>query len=146
MNGNEQCPCGSGRVFDRCCKPLLNFHVQARTPKQLMRSRYTAYALGGYRDYLVHTWHPRTASTVSLADLDMPDFEWKGLEILRARQKGDYGIVDFKATFSEDEGPDEVHRERSVFHRLNGRWLYVQGEDFGEEALPPTGETGEGTG
>ena len=93
-----------------------------------MRSRYTAYALGQYGEYLIGTWHPASAKNLNAADLSMPKYTWLGLEIVDHEQKGDFGKVEFKATFQDGNGPEEVHHERSIFHRLDGAWLYVEGE------------------
>ena len=53
------CPCGTGSNFSACCGRLLSGQVQARTAEELMRSRYSAYALGDL-DYVFRTWHPKT--------------------------------------------------------------------------------------
>ena len=47
-----ECPCGSGTPYDACCGVLHRGERQAATPEELMRSRYSAYALGdlGYAD------------------------------------------------------------------------------------------------
>ena len=52
------CPCGSRRVYEECCEP---FHLGAAAPtaEALMRSRYSAFALG-LAPYLLRTWHPST--------------------------------------------------------------------------------------
>lgn len=98
--------------------------------KQLVRSRYAAYALGQaeHREYLVQTWHPSTAQKIRMADLIADGHQWKSLEILNSSQKGDLGRVEFKAIFSVDGGPDQLHHEISAFHRLKGAWLYLDGE------------------
>jgi SEC-C motif-containing protein len=95
-----------------------------------VRARYTAYALGAgkYREFLIRTWHPATAGSVSIQDLTNDIFNWKGLQIIQASQQGDYGKVEFKAKFSENGGADNLHHERSIFQRINGVWLYVEGE------------------
>ncbi|MEX2366101.1 MAG: YchJ family metal-binding protein [Pseudohongiellaceae bacterium] len=128
MKSGDPCICCSGKTFSECCEPFLSYWAEPKTPKQLVRSRYAAYALGKHTEYLIKTWHPHTARSISIADLDMPETRWKGLEIMETRQKGDIGIVEFKAVFSTQDGPDETHHERSVFHRLNGKWLYLEGE------------------
>ena len=127
MKPSEPCICGSWKAFGACCEPFLTFQEKPRTVKQLLRSRYAAYALGGMQDYLLKTWHPATARTISIEDLKN-DNEWKGLEILEIQQKGDFGMAEFKVAYSEKGGSDQQHHERSVFHRLNGTWLYLEGE------------------
>jgi len=130
MNKNDPCICGSGRTFGKCCEPFLAGKEKPKTVKQLVRSRYAAYALGQaeHREYLVNTWHPATAKNIRMADLIAEGHEWKGLEIINSTQKGDLGRVEFKATYSVDDGPDQVHHENSAFHRHKGTWLYLEGE------------------
>jgi uncharacterized protein YchJ len=101
-----------------------------KSVRQLVRARYCAYALGAgrHREFLIRTWHPATARSISIADLTNDNCVWKGLEILSAEQKGDLGRVEFKATFSEDGGPDQIHHERAMFHRIKGVWLYLEGD------------------
>ena len=49
----------SGASYGECCGPLHDNRVQAGTAEQLMRSRYSAYAMGRL-DHVFRTWHPRT--------------------------------------------------------------------------------------
>ncbi|MEG2139978.1 MAG: YchJ family metal-binding protein, partial [Bilophila sp.] len=49
-----QCPCCSGRTYEDCCAPYVEGRESAPTAEALMRSRYTAHALGKY-DYLNET-------------------------------------------------------------------------------------------
>lgn len=122
------CRCDSGKPFARCCGPFLSGSEQARTPKQLMRSRYTAYALGGHGAYLMKTWHPGTVGPLSAEILDEVTLDWRGLEILDEDQKGDRGRVDFKARYIDEDGKEHVHHEHSAFLRVKGKWLYVEGK------------------
>ena len=95
-----------------------------------MRSRYTAYALGGYGHYLLQTWFPATSPGVNALTLSIRSHDWCGLEILHKSQQGDNGIVEFKAYYTDTATPDDdgVMHERSTFVRSNGRWLYIGGE------------------
>lgn len=97
-----------------------------------MRSRYSAFALGGAGDYLIATWDPRTRDpALTSAQLDQRDAEWVGLEIIEAAESGARGVVEFKARFrSEDAAlasPITTLHERSRFRRVKGRWVYVDG-------------------
>ncbi len=130
MKSSDLCICGSGRQFGKCCEPFLNYTAKPKTVKQLVRSRYAAYALGesSHREYLVRTWHPATAQNIRMADLIAEGHVWKALEIIDANQKGDLGRVEFKAIYSVDDGPDQIHHEKSAFHRNKGVWLYLEGK------------------
>lgn len=122
------CICGSGKLPEKCCSPFLNGTLQAKTPEQLMRSRYSAYALGGYGDYLLQTWFPATAKGLTAETLSLRSCDWLELEILNKSQKGDKGTVEFNAWFHNDRGDKQVLHEKSVFQRTNSRWFYVGGE------------------
>lgn len=98
---------------------------RAKTPVQLMRSRYSAYALGGFGDYLLATWSPVNAAGLSAAELSVRSVEWQELLILSKSQQGDVGTVEFKARFLDRHGKADYHHETSLFERINGRWLYV---------------------
>ena len=124
----DNCPCGSNKVFDACCGRFLLAGKQAATPEQLMRSRYSAYALGGHGEYLLRTWFPATAGGLTEQALSRRDCEWIGLEVIARQQRGDKGIVEFRARYRDGDGREQVMHEKSVFQRLAGRWLYVGGE------------------
>lgn len=93
-----------------------------------MRSRFSAYALGGFGDYLLQSWLPATAPQLTAVELSVTEVDWQKLEVLSKSQKGDDGTVEFKAYFKNKQGEDEIMHEKSVFKRIAGRWLYVGGE------------------
>ena len=119
------CPCQSGRKAKACCLRFIQGKQNAKTPVVLMRSRYTAYALGGYGEYLFKTWLPAQRNNLSIADLSLKTVEWKRLDILAHSQDGDHGFVEFNAYFLEDGITKKVHSEKSLFQRVNGHWYYV---------------------
>ncbi|MDY7026139.1 MAG: YchJ family metal-binding protein [Pseudomonadota bacterium] len=99
---SNQCPCQSTNPFDRCCGRFLlgaNDGVFAKTPVQLMRSRYSAFALGGYGQYLLDTWSVNTRPATPAYELSQKLQQWIGLEIVEHQQKGRRGVVEFKARF-----------------------------------------------
>ena len=145
----KPCLCGHNRPFAKCCGRFLTEGQLAKTPEQLMRSRYSAYALGGYGDYLLATWFSATAGELTAAALSEKSVDWRGLEVLSSEQHGDKATVEFKAHYLEidsletdNQEPNnqessslEAHNsqlqtlhEISVFQRSAGRWLYVGGE------------------
>ena len=126
--GINICPCGSHKLIEKCCGRFLYGDELAKTPEQLMRSRYSAYVLGDQGEYLLQTWYPVTAKGLSAELLSQRSCEWLRLEILAKSQQGDRGLVEFNAWFRNNSGDEEVLHERSVFQRIAGRWLYVGGE------------------
>ena len=116
------CPCGSGRNYADCCG---RWHAGAAAPdaEALMRSRYSAYALG-LHDYLLATWHPDTRP----ASLDDSPTRWLGLEVKRHERRDDaHAVVEFVARFRVDGRGHRLH-ETSRFVREDGRWYYVDGD------------------
>ncbi|NNE74102.1 MAG: hypothetical protein HKN26_10590 [Acidimicrobiales bacterium] len=88
-----------------------------------MRSRYTAYARRD-ADYLLYSWHPEMRpDSIEFP----PGHDWIDLDILETEQGNildTHGVVEFAATY---ESGAEIHvlRERSLFNRHNGRWVYI---------------------
>lgn len=135
------CPCQSGKSFSLCCEPLLQGQRFAKTPVQLMRSRYSAFALGAHGDYLLATWATEQSGELTAANLSQRSTDWQGLEIVSKAQQGEQAWVEFKAFYSEslnaEQGAEQsekstkmTHHERSTFVRRQGRWFYLKGEIF----------------
>jgi SEC-C motif-containing protein len=114
------CPCGSGASYDACCGRLHRGAAQAATPEELMRSRYSAYALRDRAgaDYVWRTWHPRTRPLGVTPDLEV---RWTALVVHDAVDDE----VQFTASFERLGAPGRLH-ERSVFARRAGRWFYLE--------------------
>jgi len=119
----SRCPCGSGETYGSCCGPLHRGESAAATAEQLMRSRFSAFAVGD-EAYLVHTWHPDTRPR-SL-DLD-PGLRWTLLEVLSATGGSPFhqtGTVEFRAHYRRTGDRGSMH-ENSEFARVDGAWVYV---------------------
>lgn len=101
----------------------------AQTPLELMRSRYSAYALS-LPFYIISTTHPQSPHFES-------DFsQW--LQSILAFSKGSEFIkleilnhgkdsVHFKA-YLKQEGKELLLEERSSFLQVEGKWFYFKGE------------------
>lgn len=124
------CPCHSAKNFSKCCQPFLTGQLKARTVTQLMRSRYSAYALGGHGDYLYRTWHPVGRGALQPEDLAVSTVRWTQLEVAQAQQSGNIGSVEFIARFSQADGSTGSHHEISTFVREKGHWLYRDGNEI----------------
>jgi SEC-C motif-containing protein len=137
---DARCPCLSGDAYGACCG---RYHAALRTEpvgdttgpyaptaEALMRSRYSAFAVGD-ADYLLATWHPSTRPTT--LELD-DDLEWRRLDVVRVEAGGPFdatGVVEFVAHHrSRTGGPATRGRlhEESRFVREDGRWTYVDGD------------------
>lgn len=128
---HERCPCGSGKRYKSCCGPFHGGKF-ANNALQLMRSRYSAYALhlAGYIMATTHPAHP---------DQKRPRDEWESeirhfaqrtkflrLEILNFVGGEEVAFVTFIAHL-EQEGKKIAFKEKSRFEKVDGRWYYESG-------------------
>jgi SEC-C motif-containing protein len=116
------CPCGLGDEYDSCCG-RLHAGVPAPTAESLMRSRYSAFAVGD-AGYLLRTWHP--SARPPALELD-PALEWTRLAVLETDGGGLFdaaGTVRFRAIYVQD-GKRGVLAETSRFIRQDGLWTYL---------------------
>lgn len=118
------CPCLSGLPYGECCAVFHRGAGTAPTAERLMRSRYSAYALGE-AEYLVSTWHPSTRP--ASVEID-PQTRWYRLDIL-ARKRGGMldteGTVEFRASYRHGDERGSQH-EISRFVRERGSWYYLE--------------------
>lgn len=124
---SDDCRCGSGAAYAACCGPVHDGTAPAVTALALMRSRFSAFALGR-ADHLLRTWHPDTRPR----RLDLDDtVTWRRLQIVDTEAGGaedDEGIVEFRAQY-EQHGRRHILHERSRFTRTReGAWRYLDGE------------------
>lgn len=132
---SNHCLCGKAKSFDQCCGKYLMGRANPKTPEQLMRSRYCAYALGGYGQYLFDTWHPSMRQQLNIDDLSKRLHEWTKLEVMNKTQKGNEATVEFKAFYIDKTNRSKVMHEDSYFQRVSGLWLYV-GENVQSKNAP----------
>ncbi|MGW4121601.1 YchJ family protein [Nocardia sp. NPDC004711] len=122
----EDCPCGLPAAYADCCGRLHRGEVSAGTAEQLMRSRFSAFAV---RDeaYLLRSWAPETRP----ADVDFdPGLRWDRLEILGTTGGGPFhteGTVEFRAHYRAHGRAGQLH-ENSRFRRDRGAWVYLDGD------------------
>ena len=127
----EWCPCTSGLPYEACCRRFHGGEL-AETARELMRSRFSAYALG-LLDYIIETTHPgsshysdnKFAWKRKLAEFSRST-RFEKLDILDFQEHGLMAIVVFTAHLSR-QGEDTSFTERSYFEKRNGRWLYWEG-------------------
>lgn len=135
---DARCPCLSGDSYGACCG---RYHAGRRpgpdgrtagphapTAEALMRSRYSAFAVGD-TEYLRTTWHPSTRPADLVLD---DDLEWRRLDVVRTGSGGPFdtaGVVEFVAHHRSRTDPSDRGRlhEVSRFVREGERWYYVDG-------------------
>jgi SEC-C motif domain protein len=125
------CPCGSGKTYERCCEPFIRGEGHPETAEQLMRSRYSAYALQEI-PYIHDTIHPdfREDWDEEGALKWSKSSVWNGLEIIQTKAGGpadDQGTVEFIARFSMEDDRLQ-HHELAAFEKVAGRWYFKDGE------------------
>lgn len=128
---NNQCTCGKAQSYDNCCGQYISGKSIPITPEGLMRSRYTAYTQAD-TDYIVNTMYGN-----ALKDYDKEESKlwaqsitWQRLEVVATSiENANKGFVEYKAYFIDN---DEVfiQHEKSEFHKIDGRWFYVDGVLF----------------
>lgn len=120
------CYCDSRRKFSECCEPFLTHSLKPSTPKELMRSRYSAYVLGDGA-YLVATTveENRYEDDIKLIQEFSSSVVWLKLDIISEIEN----IVEFKAYYRDADGV-KVQHERSSFIFKDEMWLYRDGELF----------------
>ena len=91
-----------------------------------MRSRYCGFVLCD-ETYLLSTWHPDTRPSKVRLDSQQ---RWLGLSIRATKTGGSddsTGTVEFVARFKVDGKGHRLH-EISRFEKIDGRWLYLNGQ------------------
>jgi len=121
----RRCPCGTGLPLADCCGRLHDGTARAATAEQLMRSRYSAFALGN-AEYLLETWHSTTRPRTLALD---PGVRWIGLDVLGTTGGSPLhadGTVEFRAHYVRNRESGAQH-ENSRFVRDRGQWRYLDG-------------------
>ncbi|WP_236545843.1 YchJ family protein [Tenacibaculum maritimum] len=122
------CLCNSSKTYSNCCKKAHDNIFTVATAISLMRSRYTAFALGNI-EYLQKSHHSSTRPSKREKEEILQwtkTVQWLKLELLNTTQgdiNSDKGTVEFKAFFIENGILDCIH-ENSVFYKENKHWVY----------------------
>lgn len=119
------CPCGSGALYRACCQPYHD-GLPVPTAEALMRSRYSAFALG-LEPYLRASWADGHCPEENLID---PLLKWQSLRIVQCEAGGEqdeHGTVSFVARYKVN-GRAHHFEECSRFVREQGQWRYLDGD------------------
>jgi SEC-C motif-containing protein len=121
------CPCGRPAALADCCGRYLAGQP-APDAESLMRSRYTAYALGD-AGYLLATWHADTRpARLDLDEEPLP--KWLGLSVKQhVEQDASHATVEFVARYKIAGRAFRLH-ECSRFEKVAGRWYYLDGDQL----------------
>ncbi len=124
------CPCTSKKPYDRCCGPFHAGTAAPETAEQLMRSRFSAYAMTKV-DYLIATRPEAKRAEENREELVQycKSVSCVSLKIVSKEKGGkadETGIVTFHASI-QTQGRRSLHIETSTFERENGKWVYMDG-------------------
>ena len=125
---SSPCPCG-GASYATCCEPFHTGLAPAPTAEALMKSRYSACALG-LSDYVRATWHVSTRPPQLDLSQEKDQGKWIGLTVKQHRPQGDKAEVEFVARYKAKVGPASRLHENSRFVFEGGNWFYVDGDLF----------------
>jgi SEC-C motif-containing protein len=125
-----KCPCNDAVEFAACCEPVIRGQRKAATAEELMRSRYSAYALGEI-EWIVDSQSPDGRQFVDRRATEewSKRATWHRIEIVETREGGPddaEGFVEFKAYYTLG-GEDITHHEIASFRKENGTWFFVDG-------------------
>lgn len=126
----KNCPCGRG-LYVECCQPLHLEQQYAQNAEQLMRSRYSAFALQQV-DYILSTTatgQQAYLDRAAIADWSKSN-QWLKLEVLQHQPKLDktHALVEFKAHYcdqNQDGKQQHIHHEISHFVLYQQRWYFL---------------------
>jgi SEC-C motif-containing protein len=137
MDPDLICPCCSGKKYCDCCR-IYHQGKLPKTAQALMQSRYSAYALNNI-DYIVRTTHPRNSAFAQNLEAWRQEIfnfalhtDFEKLEILDAKEGKEKATVVFIAHL-KSQGEDVTFTEKSYFAKVDGKWLYVNGDLFSGE-------------
>jgi len=128
ISPNTPCPCGSHVKYKKCCA-IYHKGAFPKTALLLMKSRYSAYAVGD-SSYIMKTTHPNnpdhtddTKAWRESIELFCNATEFLGLEIVVFVNGEEEAFVTFSAKLSSGD-----MLEKSRFLKLDSRWFYESGE------------------
>ncbi len=132
------CPCGSEKESINCCNPIINGIKEAKTAEELMRSRYTAFTRADI-NYLVKTQSKSAGLRKEKERKKLKRWaqsvEWLYLSITKVVDGGENdetGKVIFRAFYIQNGKYENIYEE-SLFEKINGKWLYIDGIDLNME-------------
>jgi SEC-C motif-containing protein len=103
----------------------------APTAETLMRSRYSAFAIGDF-NYIAATQKLKDEPDQNSADIQESNEQTKWIKLkINATENGlekdKTGVVAFSAHFKEGKHIGRLS-ERSIFKKEKGQWFYISGE------------------
>lgn len=129
------CPCCSGATYEQCCRLYITEAKPPKCAEQLMRSRYTAYALGIY-DYIVNTYTEAEKAHLNVQDIaeSAHQQKWTKLTIHQSDELNTIPTVEFSAYYLIANQLFEL-REHSRFVKEGEYFKYNDGDILVNEQI-----------
>jgi peptide deformylase len=132
---NSRCPCGSKHTYSECCKLYHDHKKWPEHPTDLVKARYSAYALN-LPLFIVETTHPASPQyeknkkkwVERIAEF-CKKTEFQRLEILHTKEHGSITSVTFKAFLIQNQ-QNASFGETSFFAKRQNKWFYRNGRIF----------------
>ena len=122
VNPLQSCYCGNSQPFKQCCQPFINFETVPKTPEQLMRSRFSAFATANV-DYIFKTQDPTIHQSLDKQSFlkELQGQKWVHLEVVNTTQDS----VEFIASMLYNDILYTM-QELSLFEQKEQRWIYAK--------------------
>ena len=133
------CPCGSEQTFEKCCLPFHNKVTFPESPEQLMRSRYSAYALKNGA-YIFETYAKEKQPQNSKEDIQdwANETKWISLIVIEASEIDETSNIPPTVTFCAKylvKADLFQMTEKSRFILEDDKWKYLDGDIVSHEKL-----------
>lgn len=125
---DNNCPCGRGKVYEKCCGAIHKNIALALSAEDLMRSRYAAFTKEN-GTFLIKSHHSSTRPSkneIKETELWAKSVNWIKLDVLNTtngKASDIEGTVTFKAYYMENSKVEVIY-ENSFFEKENGIWMY----------------------
>ncbi len=140
----SDCPCCSGQEYADCCEPFISGTAAAETAEQLLRSRYSAHAVGAV-DYIIATNHADTRDSIDRDATEKwaAESTWIGLDIKQVSggsSKDTQAQIEFVATYRDGRDRTQKHHELALFEQTDGAWFFKDAAAPKQEQVRREGE------
>lgn len=133
---NLPCPCGSKHSLQLCCLPFISNTKKPQSAEQLMRSRFTAYAIKQF-DYVFQTYAQTSRENLTVEELSQDAQSTKWLKLIihhywadpnnsKTNENSEPATVEFSAYYLTKNVLFEM-REKSRFI-FEQQWFYLDGD------------------
>lgn len=156
VNTTQSCFCGSKYGFSSCCQPYINKELPVQTAEKLMRSRFSAYAIGNAQ-YIYDTYAKSSKTAQSVKDIDdwSKSCVWIALVIhplANSVNNATEQFVEFSAFYitnntlcelreksrfilEDNIKSDIADRKQSTFNTQLAQWRYIDGDIIAHSEL-----------